>query len=166
MKNGQEMHALIPARCGSLLQLSASAHLRGQVKNCMHLYLSAAVRSLLQVRSSGDRWRTQPEMHALIPARCGSFLQPSASACLRGQVKSGPQEIADYTELLVPWCAFRGDQAERNPVCIAGLYNKEMGCPGLSFLEDRPWSWAWWQQQSAAALTHSHSQQGRSVRYA
>ena len=23
------------------------------------------------------------------------------------------------------WCAFSGDQADRDPVCIAGLYNKE-----------------------------------------
>ena len=27
------------------------------------------------------------------------------------------------------WCAFSGDQADRDPVCIAGLYNKEMGYP-------------------------------------
>ena len=49
---------------------------------CMHLYLRAAVRfcSLPQVHTSGDTWRTDPAMHALIPACCGSFLQPSASA--------------------------------------------------------------------------------------
>ena len=25
------------------------------------------------------------------------------------------------------WCAFSGDQADRDPICMAGLYNKEMG---------------------------------------
>ena len=48
----------------------------------MHLYLRAAVRfcSLLQVHTSGDKGRTDPEMHALILPCCGSFWQLSASA--------------------------------------------------------------------------------------
>ena len=41
-----------------------------------------------------------PEMHALIPACCGSFLQPSASAHLRAQVKNGPRDACTYTVYL------------------------------------------------------------------
>ena len=63
----------------------------------MHLYPRAAVGicKFLQVHTSGD-----PEMHALIPARCASFLQPSASAHLRGQVKNGPGDVCTYTRVL------------------------------------------------------------------
>ena len=39
-------------------------------------------------------------MHALIPACCNSFLQPSASAHLRGQVKNGPGDACTYTGVL------------------------------------------------------------------
>ena len=39
-------------------------------------------------------------MHALIPACCGSFLQPSASAHLRGQVRNGPRDACTYACVL------------------------------------------------------------------
>ena len=80
--------------CSSCLQPSASAHLRGQVKNeprdaCTYTC----------VLTSGDRWGTDPGMHALTPTRRSSLWQPSASAHLRGQVKNRPERHA-----LIPAC--------------------------------------------------------------
>ena len=39
------------------------------------------------------------------------------------------------------WCAFSGDQADRDPVCIGAFLQLGDGLSGLSFLEDRQWSW-------------------------
>ena len=86
----------------------------------------AAVRfcSLLQVHTSGDRRRTDSEMHDLRPSCCGSFLQPSASAHLRAQVKNGPGDACTYTRVLrfvsaaFCKCTPPGTGEERTPRCM------------------------------------------------
>ena len=58
-------------------------------------------------------------MHALIPACCGSFLQPSANAHLRGQVKNGPRDACTYTCVLrfvfaAAFCTWSNGPRHRN----------------------------------------------------
>ena len=82
-----DFHALIPACCGSFLQPSASAHLRGHVENgpwdactytCVLRFVFAAFCKCTPPGTGEER--TLGCMHALIPACCGSLLLPSASA--------------------------------------------------------------------------------------
>ena len=56
-------------------------------------------------------------MHALIPACCGSFLQPSASAHLRAQVKNGPRDACTYTCVLL-LVLTNGPRDARTSVCV------------------------------------------------
>ena len=63
-------------------------------------------------------------MHALIPACCGSFLQPFASAHLRAQVENGPRDACTYTCLLLLVfaalckCTPPGTGDEQTPRCM------------------------------------------------
>ena len=100
------MHALIPACCGSFLQPSASAHLRAQVKNgprhactytCVLLLVFAAFCKCTPP-GTGDE-RTPRCTHFCLRAAV-RFLQPSASAHLRGQVKNGPRDACTYACVL------------------------------------------------------------------
>ena len=63
-------------------------------------------------------------MHALMPACSGSFLQPSARAHLRGQVKNGPRDACTYACVLrIVFAAFcmctpPGTGEERTSGCM------------------------------------------------